>query len=78
MDAWMLTKHDRKLDEKRILGIYLRPQDAIADADAYQPDFVSVDPIVIFDGPQFGSVGSALEADSSDFDTPIHVTGEVR
>lgn len=80
MPAWGLMQHDPKLGESRLVGVYLHAKDANIDALALQngDNWVTVEPFEVQTGTLYTSTEPATEESSADFDTPIHVDGEVR
>ena len=78
LTCWAITKHDPAIGEKRIIDIYLNPEDATVDAGAFGPGFVEVEPFTVWTAPQYTDREPAYEETAADFDTPIHVSGEVR
>lgn len=76
--AWAITRFDPDIGEKRVVDIYLNAEDATIDAQAFGPAFVEIEPWLIHQAPQYASREPAWEAKAGDFDTPIHVGGEVR
>lgn len=77
LTCWAITRFDPGIGEKRVIDIYLNPEDAQVDAGAFGPRFVEVEPWLIHATAQYTSKEPAWEVDSDDFDTPIHVPGEV-
>lgn len=76
--AWAIIKFDPTINEKRIVDIYLDPDDANRDAAMFGPAFVEVEPFLIHQAQQYGHDHEpAYEETADDFDTPIHVSGEV-
>lgn len=75
---WAIMRYDPKIEERRIIDIYENPEDATIDAGAFGPGFVEVEPFLIHRSPQYADKEPAYEETSADFDTPIHVSGEVR
>lgn len=80
MMGWAICQYDRALKENRLVAVYLNPEDASADAIAMsnldnQP---SVEMFEIHEHAEYTAIEPVLEQNSSDFDTPIHVPGEVR
>jgi hypothetical protein len=75
---WAITRFDPKIGEKRIIDIYANPEDAQVDATMLGSSFVEVEPFLIHNAPQYVDNEPAIEENAADFDTPIHVTGEVR
>jgi hypothetical protein len=77
--CWALFVYDAAIKEKRLVAVYSDGADANIDALALtnatqQP---TVELFEIQNSPQFTSVEPALEESAADFDTPIHVSGEV-
>lgn len=75
--CWAIIRYDPNIGEKRIIDIYLNPEDAQTDATAFGPGFVEVEPFLIHAAPQYSDAEPAFEETDADFDIPIHVTGEV-
>lgn len=80
MIGWAIFQYDKGLREDRLVAVYTNAPDANLDAlamsnDTQQP---SVQPFEIHTAPQYTSVEPAVEESAVDFDTPIHVSGEVR
>lgn len=74
-EAWALLQYDPTLKENRLVGVYLDP--VLANADALlmqtQSTFVTVEPFELTTESIFGAAGPV----TTDFDTPLHVTDPV-
>jgi hypothetical protein len=77
--AWAILVFDDRIKEKRLAGVYLHAEHANIDAVAMQTDgrWVAVEPYELLDAPVIASTDAPRETSAEDFDTPIHVPGEV-
>ena len=79
MNAWAILVFDDRIKEKRLAGVYVNAEHANQDAIAMQADgrWVAVEPYELLDRPIVASTDVPRETSAEDFDTPIHVDGEV-
>lgn len=79
-EAWALLQYDRELKENRLVGVYLDPVLANADAMRMETEKISitVEPFELTTESMFGTPGPVDPDTATEFDTVLHVPDAVK